>query len=608
MEKGAIDNKALEEFRKRLERWDELCAQLRELYYRYLDLAAFRSDKCYFPGRRCERPWGRKYDIGDLTLMWTYIVSTAPLCGRLMRVLTEVEYKVRVKTLESFEKYSGVKKITKGSKGSEIVHIYLRRQIYAYLVLWNNRVYVIWGEFGGLPRSGRQRFAEIEYRIVDLMRRLEKGEDVNTPVEVYEIDDEYKRLWFELPLPKSASRLLGEKDRAPVALFRNLGWLLSDDSREQVTHGAGNPGQISVRLFDWLALAKYVTRVAQEAETENVPLIFRIAVHKVSVTKRGVNPQIQVTPVGKTAEMLFTAYKHFGITLGETENVLARGYTILRALREVAFKRNGKVYVVDDVGAWIAFSNAVTTLVLGDGSVLPYGFRIAVKTSPGAMMVSKLASALGGTRVKNEVFLHSWNVRLMLPISPEPAFAKAMKLYKVLVNYPVAVEVKIDGVAYLLYYAGGAEFGIGKKKGKKVLEVTSALGIRIRTSGYRILLTYKQLRELEKLGIPVKFLNDMEKEDVKKEALKIERPKLELVKVALERVAKIARIRVAKRRGREYIKIIPNDKSKCEEIATILRSAGIKTSLLRRAKEIRVYEHASVEAILAVISDIFPSI
>jgi len=69
MEKGAIDNKALEEFRKRLEHWDELCAQLRELYYRYLDLAAFRSDKCYFPGRRCKRPWKREYDVGDLTLM-----------------------------------------------------------------------------------------------------------------------------------------------------------------------------------------------------------------------------------------------------------------------------------------------------------------------------------------------------------------------------------------------------------------------------------------------------------------------------------------------------------------------------------------------------------
>jgi len=78
MEKGAIDNKALEEFRKWLERWDELCTQLRELYYRYIDHAAFRSDKCYFPGRKCVRSWNRLYDVGNLTLMWTYIANTAP--------------------------------------------------------------------------------------------------------------------------------------------------------------------------------------------------------------------------------------------------------------------------------------------------------------------------------------------------------------------------------------------------------------------------------------------------------------------------------------------------------------------------------------------------
>jgi len=73
-----VGNKALEMFRERLERWDELCSQLRELYYRYLDLAAFRSDKCFFPGRKCKRSWKRQYGLGDLTLMWTYIANTAP--------------------------------------------------------------------------------------------------------------------------------------------------------------------------------------------------------------------------------------------------------------------------------------------------------------------------------------------------------------------------------------------------------------------------------------------------------------------------------------------------------------------------------------------------
>jgi len=85
MEREVVDNKALEEFRERLSRWDELCSQLRELYYKYLDLAAFRSEKCYFPGRRCVRSWGRQYYIGDLTLMWLHIANTAPLCGKLMK-------------------------------------------------------------------------------------------------------------------------------------------------------------------------------------------------------------------------------------------------------------------------------------------------------------------------------------------------------------------------------------------------------------------------------------------------------------------------------------------------------------------------------------------
>jgi len=37
MEREVVVNKALEEFLERLLRWDKLCSQLRELYYRYLD-------------------------------------------------------------------------------------------------------------------------------------------------------------------------------------------------------------------------------------------------------------------------------------------------------------------------------------------------------------------------------------------------------------------------------------------------------------------------------------------------------------------------------------------------------------------------------------------
>jgi len=96
-----ISNRALEEFLERLLRWGELCSQLRELYYRYLDLAAFRSEKCYFPGRRCKRSWDRKYDLEELTGAWLHITNVAPTCGSLMSVLTNVEYEARLMSLES---------------------------------------------------------------------------------------------------------------------------------------------------------------------------------------------------------------------------------------------------------------------------------------------------------------------------------------------------------------------------------------------------------------------------------------------------------------------------------------------------------------------------
>jgi len=136
MQREVVDNKALEDFRERLLRWDELCAQLKELYYKYLDLAAFRSEKCYFPGRKCRRSWKRQYDIGDLTLMWTYIANTAPLCGKLMKALAEVEYEIRLKALESLEKYSGVTK--EATARSKIVYKKLNKPVYAYLILWND--------------------------------------------------------------------------------------------------------------------------------------------------------------------------------------------------------------------------------------------------------------------------------------------------------------------------------------------------------------------------------------------------------------------------------------------------------------------------------------
>ena len=192
---------------------------------------------------------------------------------------------------------------------------------------------------------------------------------VGIAAEVYDVDDEYKRLLLEVPLPRPVSGLLGRWNRAPVALFRNLGWLLSDDWRQHLGHTAGNPGQVAVRLFDWIALAKYTMerRIAPRA-----PLVFKLSIYLITRSKRGKNPIVEVRPVGTATETISTVYDWFGITLGKTEEVLARGYLVLKALKEEAFKRDGKMYVVNDVGAWIAFSNAVATLVLGDGYAMTY--------------------------------------------------------------------------------------------------------------------------------------------------------------------------------------------------------------------------------------------
>jgi len=180
MEREVVGNRALEELHERLLRWDELCEQLRELYYKYLDLAAFRSEKCYFPGRRCKRSWKRQYDASDLTLMWTYITNTAPLCGKLIRALAEVEYEIRKRALENLEKYGGTIKNFK-LEDHEISYIRLKVPVYAYLIIWNSHLYVIWGDFNAV---------EIERRIIDAVQNRRIG------VDVYEIDREYERLWF----------------------------------------------------------------------------------------------------------------------------------------------------------------------------------------------------------------------------------------------------------------------------------------------------------------------------------------------------------------------------------------------------------------------------
>jgi len=447
-----VDNKALEEFRERLLRWDELCSQLRELYYRYLDLAAFRSEKCFFPGRKCKRSWRREYDVSDLTLMWTYIANTSPLCGKLMKALAEVEYKIRVRTLENLKAQSGTIKRSKPNSRSEIVSIYLYRHIKAYLVLWD-KLYVIWGEFDELSRNGQMRVTEMERKAVNIIERYKRGEKVEMQIDEYEIDKEYERLWFEIPLPEEMSKLFNGRDKVPIVLFRNLGWLLSDDSRQKLEHNATNFGQIAVRLFDWIAFAKYATRGL------DIPLVFKLTVREVVKTREGNNPRILIRPIGVTTETIKLVYKQFGIALSKSEEVFMRGYTVLKALREEAFKREGVTYVVDNTNAWTALSSIITALVMGDGYVLPYEIGIAAKYSPRVtlegevILVRELAKALGGIVGKNYVALRDWYMRLLLPMPPIPVFEKTVKLYETLVNYPVAALIKIGNTPYLLTHS-----------------------------------------------------------------------------------------------------------------------------------------------------------
>jgi len=594
-----IGNRALEEFRKRLERWDELCAQLRELYYRYLDLAAFRSEKCYFPGRRCKRSWKRQYDMGDLTLMWTYITNTAPLCGKLMRALAEVEYQIRKRALESLEKYGGIEEKKKPTDSHEVVNIRLKRPIHGYLVLWNDKLYVVWEE-----KDIQSEIAEIEHLVLDIIERYKRGEKVDVQVGEYEGDREYERLWLEIPLLEGASELLSGRAKAPVALFKNLGWLLSDDDRSRPLHGSGNLGQIAVRLFDWIALAKYASGVSS-----NYPLVFKLSIYRMAKTKNGINPHLIVRPVGTAADVIRSIYKYFGIKLSKAKKATIHGYAVLIVLRERAFKRNGRVYVVDHVGAWIAFSNAVATLILGDGIVLPYEVEVVAKSAPintpkGKLsLLKELGKALGGRTTKSRVKLRSWQMRLLLPIQPVPIFAKSVKLYNVSANYPAATVVKINNVAYLFTYSNNGEFVIGKKEVDGLREILKRLGLSVAVRKDVLAIKYTQLKKLAKFA-QVRLLNELERE-LARWVEPLMSSDEEVLRSVLEEVAKMAKIVIGLHRGREYVRIIPHDNSKLEEIIAKLKAVGIKFSVNRKKRWIYVESKRSVEVIRKVIPHIF---
>jgi len=570
--------------------WETQRQRQLEAYRKYVELARFRSEKCLLPGRGCG------YVEEDIRLMWQYIENTAPLCGKLIRSLAVVEEMLRALGVEGLERgyVVGESRPDKLNPNRKIVTLYLERPVYATMALWERRLYVF--------------YDRVRLRGRELKELARKAVWAGVSVKVYEVDDEYKRLWLEVPLPKPVSRLLGGRDRAPVALFRNLGWLLSDDAREHFSHAAGNPGQVAMRLFDWIALADYAV---ERGIAPRAPLAFRLVLDRVTQTIEGVNPLVKARPIGATTEAIQAAYEWFGIVLGKTEEVLARGYSVLKALREEAFRRDGKMYVVKDVGAWIAFSNAVATLVLGDGYAMPAEIRVAAKVSPKATLegettrVKELAKALGGAAVKREVKLQTWHMRLLLPTPSTPAFEKTAKLYETLVNYPAAAVVEINGATYLLTHNGGGEFVIGRGRAAELYNALERLGMKARFKRNFLLLLYTQLEELARRGFAVRLLNDVEKDAIREVRPALPTPDLDAVKRVLEEVAKMTRIVVATDRGRLYIRIIPHDKSKAEEIAAKLRAVGIRATVLHKKREVRLHERKSVEIIRRIAPHFF---
>jgi len=422
-------------------------------------------------------------------------------------------------------------------------------------------------------------------------------------VNEYEIDREYEHLWFEIPLPKSVSKLLGGKSEVPVALFRNLGWLLSDDIRIEVRHSSSNPGQVTMRLFDWIAVAMYAKR-----GLGSDPLVFKLSVYQVGKTKDGVNPLIEMWPIGTAAEVIETIYERFGITLGKPEQVIARGYAVLKALREEAFKRNGKVYVVDDVGAWIAFSATVVTLVLGDGYILAFELGVATKSSPRTTLKGEttndreLAKALGGTATRKGVHLKSWHMRLVLPAPPVPIFEKATRVYDAFMNYPATAIVEINGTTYLLTYRDNRQFVIGKVGAVELYETVKRFGLRMREEKHVFVLGYTQLRELAK-HVQVRLLNELEK-DVIREVRPATSPDLDALKRVLEEITKIARVDVVSCRNHKCVKIVSYN-SKPEEIVKMLKATGIRAYIACLHRCILIEERKSVDAVCRVMSQLF---
>jgi len=152
---------------------------------------------------------------------------------------------------------------------------------------------------------------------------------------------------------------------------------------------------------------------------------------------------------------------------------------------------------------------------------------------------------------------------------------------------------------------GGGEFVIGKGIATTLHEAVERLGIKTRFKKNLLLLTYAQLEELARRGFAVRFLNDAEKNAIREVKPAVSAVDVEAIRRILEEIAKIARIVAATDRGLLYIRIVPYEESRLEEIATKLRAVGIRATVLTKKKEVRIYERKSIETIRKVAPHFF---
>ena len=158
---------------------------------------------------------------------------------------------------------------------------------------------------------------------------------------------------------------------------------------EPIVHGTAKPGQVAARVVHWLALAEWAGR---KGIADAKPAVYKMSVLYAAQSSKGPSPLIRIRPIGRVTEVIEAAYGRFGIQLGDPERVKQRGYALLRALREAALEKRGRVYAVRHVGAWLAFAAVVKTLLLGDGDVSLTRLRIGVKER----LAPKLAEAVDG--------------------------------------------------------------------------------------------------------------------------------------------------------------------------------------------------------------------